>query len=144
MRRQVENPNPYIPLHLRFRQQPIEVRERLEQQWRRRRWTKLVPIFFLLITLVVATRMARIFLSRCRQNHSDFVQGVSLTSNSDSLVSDGRCKQHTSPRAFVTCLTRKFYRRVHVAQDVRGILLKAICVFLNNSFHLIHVSPHLA
>ena len=38
LRRQLSNPNPYIPKHLRFRQRPIVERERLEQQWRRRGW----------------------------------------------------------------------------------------------------------
>ena len=38
MRRQVGNPNPYIPTHLRFRQRPTEERERLEQHWRRWGW----------------------------------------------------------------------------------------------------------
>ena len=28
------------------------------------------------------------------------------------------CKQHTAPRASITCHTREFSRRVHVAQDV--------------------------
>ena len=36
LRRQVENPTPYIPKQLRFRQRPVEERERLEQQ--RKRW----------------------------------------------------------------------------------------------------------
>ena len=35
LRKQVENRNPYIPEHMRFRQRPNEERERLEQQWKR-------------------------------------------------------------------------------------------------------------
>ena len=42
-------------------------------------------------------------------------QGVPLTGNSDSLVSDGVCKQHTAPRALDTCHTRNC-SRVHMAQ----------------------------
>ena len=42
-------------------------------------------------------------------------QGVSITGNSDSFVSDGRCKEHTAPRASFTCHTRNF-SRMHVAQ----------------------------
>ena len=38
LRRQVEKPNPKIRKHLRFRQRPIEERERLEQQWKRWEW----------------------------------------------------------------------------------------------------------
>ena len=71
-------------------------------------------------------------------------KGVLLTGNGDSLVSDGVSKQHTAPRASITCHTRNFARRVHVAQDDRGILLIAVCVFLEKSFHLTRVSPHLA
>ena len=33
---------------------------------------------------------------------------------------------------------------MHLPQDDRGILLNAVCEFLEKSFHLIHVSPHLA
>ena len=44
-----------------------------------------------------------------------FFQGVSLTGHSDSLVSNGECKQHTAPRASFTYHTRIF-SRVHVAQ----------------------------
>ena len=42
---------------------------------------------------------------------------ISLPGNSDSLVSDGGCKQHTAPRTFNTCQTLN-YSRAHVAQDV--------------------------
>ena len=35
LKEQVENPNPWIPKHWRFRQRPIEERVRLEQQWNR-------------------------------------------------------------------------------------------------------------
>ena len=38
LRRQVENLNLYIPKHSRFRQRPIEERERLDQQWKRWGW----------------------------------------------------------------------------------------------------------
>ena len=93
LKKQVENPNPSIPEHFRFRQRPVEERESLEQQWRR--WDGVIGLrFFLLFNLMDATRMARMarqiyFHSRSRKNHSVFFQEVSLTSNSDSLVSDG-------------------------------------------------------
>ena len=35
LKHQVENPNPYIPKHFRFRQRPIEEKARLERQWKR-------------------------------------------------------------------------------------------------------------
>ena len=56
------------------------------------------------------------FLSCWRKNNSVlFFQEVSLTGNSDSLVSDGwGVTQHTAPRASFTCHTRNF-SRVHVA-----------------------------
>ena len=38
LRKQVRNPNPYGPTHLRIRQRPIEERERLEQRWKRWGW----------------------------------------------------------------------------------------------------------
>ena len=95
---------------------------------------QLVSIFVLLFNLVDAPRMARLtgkcyFLSRGRENHRFFFQGVSLTGNVDSLVTDERCKHHTAPRASITCHTRNFARRVHVPQDDRGILLNTVCVF---------------
>ena len=112
----------------------------------------MVSIFFLFNNLVDATRMARTarviyFLSRQRKNHSVF-QGVSLTSNSDSLVSDGDVNS-TPHRASVTCHTRNFSRRVHVAQDDRGILLNAVCVFLeshsiSSRFHRTLLDPQLS
>ena len=57
------------------------------------------------------------------------------------------CEQHTAPRASFTCHRRNF-SRVHVAQVLepssgqdRWIVVLAS---LKKSFHLIHVSPHLA
>ena len=38
-----------------------------------------------------------------------FFQEVSLTGSSDSVVSDGECKQHFAPRASFTCHTRNFF-----------------------------------
>ena len=38
LKKQVEKPNPHIPEHMRFRQRPLEERERLEQQWKRWGW----------------------------------------------------------------------------------------------------------
>ena len=38
------------------------------------------------------------------------------------------CKQHTAPSAFVTCHTRNFSRRAHVALDDSGILLNVVCL----------------
>ena len=49
----------------------------------------------------------------------------------------------TPHRAHLSCATHAIFC-VHVAQDVRGIQLNAVCVFLKKSFHLIHVSLHLA
>ena len=43
------------------------------------------------------------------------------------------CVNSTAPRASITCHTH-FFRRVHVAQDDRGILLDTVCVFLS-MFH---------
>ena len=43
-----------------------------------------------------------------------------------AIVMCALCKQHASPRAFLTCFTRNFSRRVHVAQDDRCILLNAV------------------
>ena len=43
LKEQVENPNPWIPKHWRFRKWPSEERERLEQQWKRRGWIVLNP-----------------------------------------------------------------------------------------------------
>ena len=38
VRKQVENPNPYVPRDGRFRQRPIEKGQRMEEQWRQWRW----------------------------------------------------------------------------------------------------------
>ena len=120
LRKQVGDPNSHIPKHLRFRQRPTEKRERLEQQWKRWEWNRWSQ------SSSSSTTGGRhkndkderriYFLSRCRKNHSVFFQIVSLRDNSDSFVSDGRCKQLTAPRASITCHTRNVSRRVHVAQ----------------------------
>ena len=52
------------------------------------------------------------------------------------------CKHHTAPRAHITCHTRKLSRRVHVAQDDRGIQSDCSLCVSQKSFHLTHVSPH--
>ena len=115
------------------------------------RMEQLVSNFFLLFNLVDATRMARIliFSFALKKERQWFVfQWVSLTRTGDSLASYGECKQHTAPRASITCHTRNFSRRVHVPQD-RGILLNAVCVFLENHsipsmFHSILLDPQLS
>ena len=77
-------------------------------------------------------------------------QGVSLTGNSDSFVSDGVCKQHNAPRACITCHTRNFSCRAQPAQDDRGILLDcSLCVFLESQsisfmFHSSLCDPQLS
>ena len=43
-----------------------------------------------------------------KKEQPSFVQGVSLTGNSDSLVCDEVCKQHTAPRGPFTCHTQFF------------------------------------
>ena len=46
-----------------------------------------------------------------------------------------RLKQHTAPRASITCHTHAcFSRRVHVDQGDRGVMLNAVCVFLKSHF----------
>ena len=50
-----------------------------------------------------------------KKEQPSFVQGVSLTGNSDSLVCDEVCKQHTAPRGSYMCHSHNF-SRVHVAQ----------------------------
>ena len=49
--RQAENPNPYIPKHLRFRQRPVEGRERLEPAMETSVMDKLVPSLLLPLQL---------------------------------------------------------------------------------------------
>ena len=97
-----------------------------------------VSILFVLFNLVDATRMARMarliyFLSRCRKKQQRF------------LASGGSVRTaHRTARIYHKQHTRNCSRRVHVAQDDRGILLNAVCVFLKKSFHLVLVSPHFA
>ena len=55
-----------------------------------------------------------------------FFSRISLTGNSDSIVSDGRCQQDTAQRAFNTCHTRTF-SRVHVAQDDVSCVVVFVC-----------------
>ena len=144
-RKQVEKPKPYIFKHLRFRQRPVEERERLEQQWKRWGWnnwsstwwtTQEWPESFIFFRVVERTTV--------------IFQGVSLTGNSDSFVRDGRCKQYAAPRACITCHTRSFSSRAHVAQDDRGVLLVCslyTCVLESHSisfmFHRTLLDPQL-
>ena len=82
-KKQVENTNPYVPQHLRFRQRPIEERERLELQWKRCGWISWSQSSSSSSTGWTGNNYV---LSRCGQNHSDGFQGVSLKGNSDSFV----------------------------------------------------------
>ena len=63
------------------------------------------------------------------------------------LQATGVCKQHTAPRASFTCHTLIFSRE-HVAQVEEHSsgqdLWIAVHASVKESFHLIHVSPHLA
>ena len=79
LRKQVENPNSYILKHLGFRQRPTEEREKWNSNGNDGDGTIGLNFSFL-FNLVDATRMSRMiyFLSRCRKNHSDFVQGSRL------------------------------------------------------------------
>ena len=135
LRKQVENPSPYTPKHLRFPQRPIEERERLEEQWKRWRWNKWSQSSSSSTTWWTPQerqeRQGKFIFFRVKERTTVFFQGLSLTSNSDSLVSDGDVNS-TPHRASVTCHTRNFSRRVHVVQDDRGILLDAVCVFLES------------
>ena len=71
----MEKPNPYIPKHLRFRQRPIEERERLEQQMGTLGMEQLVSILFLLFNLVDGHKYDKNnkFLFTLQKNHSEFV-----------------------------------------------------------------------
>ena len=79
LKKQVENRNPYIPKHLRFRQRPIEDKGRLERQWKRWRWKP-------------QEWHEKYMFFRVEERTTVFFQGLSLTANSDSFVSDGRCR----------------------------------------------------
>ena len=58
-----------------------------------------------------------------------------------------RCKPVlTAPRACIMCHTRNFSRHVDVAQDVRGLLFDAVCVFreghsISSMFHRTLLDP---
>ena len=119
--------NPYIPKHLRERQRPIDDKVRLDLEWQSWNWNvreQLVAGFFFFFYETnwwTVKRMVRtskdgkdgendmnkysLFESSVILHDScTFVvfvlHGVSLTGNSDSLVSDGegRCKHYTAPR----------------------------------------------
>ena len=113
---------------------------------------RLVSIFFFLFDVVDAARMARmarrarIIYVLCVEIRTAVIvfNDFPLTGNNDSPVSDDVCEQHT---ASFTCHTRNL-SRVHVApvlepssgQDRSVVVLASP----QKSFHLIHVSPHLA
>ena len=97
IRRQMENPNPKIPEHLRFRQRPIEERERLEQQWRRWGWISWSQSSSSSSATwwPASTEKPTWWSSEdwqefrvVKRTTVFFFQGVSLTGNSDTLVTD--------------------------------------------------------
>ena len=104
LKKQVENPKPFIPENLGFRQRPIAERERLEQQWKR--WGGTIGLNLLLLLQLGGRHKNgknKYFFGVVKESQRFSFQGVSLAGDSD-----GVSKQDSAPRALITCHTQLF------------------------------------
>ena len=114
LRRQAENPNPYVPEHFTIPTATNWRTWKIGTAMEKLEMDQLVSIFFLLFNLVYATRkasMARImyFLSRCRKKHSDFFKKFRSQATANPFVSDGECKLETLHRSDLSRATHAFF-----------------------------------